>query len=354
MVEASNVQFCTFTKKQHYPMKKCALLSLFLTLFCSVIFAKEKEKPQKADNDAAEALITYMKFRDSVDNAMQYESGLVKLENGKAILNLPSGFKFLNAAQSKFIVHDVWNNPGGEDVLGMIFPNNGGPFADSSYAFVVTYDAIGFVKDDDADDMDYEKMFKEEKEAEPAENAERVKKGYEPAFWIGWAQAPFYDSKNKVLHWAKELDFTNGDSTAAHTLNYDVRFLGRDGVLSLNAVAGIDELPLVKADIDKVLGMATFTAGNAYADFDSKTDQVAAYTVGGLVAGKVLAKVGFFALLLKFWKLIVIGLIAAGAGIKKFFFGKKEDTSVETYANEEPAALPNAEDSQENDGHQAN
>ncbi|MEI9946725.1 MAG: DUF2167 domain-containing protein [Chitinophagaceae bacterium] len=60
---------------------------------------------------------------------------------------------------------------------------------------------------------------------------------------VGWAQPPFYDSKNKVLHWAKELQFGGED---LNTLNYDVRFLGRKGILSLNAVATIDQLPKVK------------------------------------------------------------------------------------------------------------
>jgi uncharacterized membrane-anchored protein len=53
---------------------------------------------------------------------------------------------------------------------------------------------------------------------------------------------------------------------------------------------------------------------------------VAAWTVGGLVAGKVLAKVGFFAGLLKFWKVIAIGLAAAGTAIWRFFNRNKETT----------------------------
>ena len=91
----------------------------------------------------------------------------------------------------------------------------------------------------------------------------------------------------------------------------------------MNAVATMDELDSVKKDITKVLAMPTFTEGNAYKDFDSKIDNVAAWTIGGLVAGKVLLKVGFWAVLGKFfiagWKFILIGLAAAGAAIKKLF-----------------------------------
>lgn len=57
----------------------------------------------------------------------------------------------------------------------------------------------------------------------------------------------------------------------------------------------MDELPLVKTNTDKVLNMSSFTSGNAYSDFNPKIDKIAVWTIGGLVAGKVLAKAGLFA-----------------------------------------------------------
>jgi uncharacterized membrane-anchored protein len=112
-------------------------------------------------------------------------------------------------------------------------------------------------------------------------------------------------------------------------LNYDVRVLGRKGVLSLNAIASMSELPLVQQNIDKVLSMAEFTDGNRYADYSSSNgDKIAAYTIGGLVAGKILTKIGFLALILKFWKLVVAGFVGISYAIKKFF--KKKDTNTFT------------------------
>ena len=71
-----------------------------------------------------------------------------------------------------------------------------------------------------------------------------------------------------------------------------------------------------------------------YEDFDPKMDNVAAYTVGGLVAGKVLAKAGFFVFLAKFWKLIAVALAASGGYILNFFKSKKKNQEIET--SEEP------------------
>jgi uncharacterized membrane-anchored protein len=305
-------------------MRNTSVVLLAALLFSSVSFARDDK-----DTSGAE-IMRVLKFIDSVNSAMHYERGNVILNDNVATLKIPAGFKFLNATQAQYVLADIWKNPKRTDVLGMVFPESGGPYADSSYAFIVSYDASGHVKDDDADEIDYDAMLKEMQESEADVNKERAAQGYESIHMVGWAQKPYYDQQRKVLHWAKEFKF--GDEEA-NTLNYDVRILGRKGILSLNAVAGIDGLPLVKKDIEKILTMPEFTAGNKYSDFNSSTDNVAAYTIGGLVAGKILAKVGFFALVLKFWKLIAAGIMGVGYAIKKFFKKKNDDFETPT---EEP------------------
>src|SRR5207253_1455443 len=133
--------------------------------------------------------------------------------------------------------------------------------------------------DKDADKIDYAEMLESMKKEETGVNEERKKMGYEPLHIIRWAQTPYYDKDKKVLHWAKEISFGNDP---AHTLNYDVRVLGRKGVLSLNAIATIENLPMVKANIEKVLAIPQFTDGNKYSDFNSNSDKVAEYGIGAL------------------------------------------------------------------------
>ncbi len=156
---------------------------------------------------------------------------------------------------------------------------------------------------------------------------------------VGWAAKPYYDKERKVLHWAKEFAV---EGTQEHTLNYDVRVLGRKGVLTLQAVSSMKELDSVNNHINDVLAMVSFDEGHRYADFDSKTDDIAAWTVGGLVAGKVLAKVGFFAIILKYLKLIIIGLAAAGAAIWRFITGRKKKKEEELAYQPQP--LPDNND----------
>ena len=300
-------------------MKKILLCFVVLLSATTLLYAK------KGKDSLQIAIDNRIKFIDSVDNALHWESNTVSIANGIAKLNLSQHFRYLNPEQSNYVLHDLWGNPPRTDVLGMIFPADAGPFTDSSFAFIITFDEDGYVKDKDADKINYDDMLKDLKAAEPEENKERRKNGYVPIHMVGWAEQPYYDQKNKVLYWAKELQF--GDDSI-NTLNYDVRVLGRKGVLSLNAVATINELPLVKANIDDVLKMPEFTEGNRYTDFNSNTDKVAEYGIGTLVAGGILAKTGVLAIIGKFllaaWKFIMIALAAIWASIKKFFTGKRK------------------------------
>lgn len=290
--------------------------SFFCTILCFVsAFAFAKEPP-----DSLQQLTDELKRLDSIESTLHYKTGTFTLANGIATLTIPKGFKFLEAAEAQHVIEDLWGNLKGQAPLGMIFPESSSATI-PGYAFIVEYEAMGYVKDEDADDINYDDLLKQMKEDQVAANEERKKQGLETLNLVGWAAKPHYDKNKKILYWAKELKVEGYEE---NTLNYDVRILGRKGVLVLQAVADMSALDSVNQSIDPILGMVKFNEGHKYSDFDSKTDDIAAWTIGGLVAGKVLAKVGFFAIILKFLKFILIGLAALGAGIVKFFKRKKQ------------------------------
>ena len=180
----------------------------------------------------------------------------------------------------------------------------------------------GHVKDDDAEDIDYDDLLKQMKKDSKAYNQEREEAGYPAIELVGWASPPYYDKADKKLHWAKELKFGGYEE---HILNYNIRILGRKGFLVLNVIGDMTHLDDIKENIDLVLGSVSFNDGNRYEDFDSNIDEVAAIGIGGLIAGKVLAKAGFFAVLAKFGKFILLGIVAVGAGIWRFISGRKSE-----------------------------
>jgi uncharacterized membrane-anchored protein len=319
-------------------------LPLLLLLLCSVFaFAQKDKKPTEAEIKAELAQIAFM---DSVEKAMKYEHGSILLQGGIAKINVPAGYKFLNSEQASFIVTSVWGNPP-QTVLGMLIPENVKITDSKSYAFIVEWDEMGYVKDDDADEIDYDDLLKDLQDETDEANEVRKQEGYEAVKLVGWAAKPFYDKQHKILHWAKEVKF--GEMGGENTLNYNIRILGRKGVLVLNAVAGMSQLPLVNNDIKNVLNIVEFTEGNKYENFDSNIDTVAAVGIGGLVAGKVLAKLGFlgllakfFAPLLKFGKLGFIAIAGALSALWRFITGRKKE--------EEPTAEIVDENTEEGKG----
>src|SRR3954462_12703073 len=178
-------------------MKKITLL-LVMAFTMTTLFAK----------DPVDSLQILLKRLDSIESSFSYKKGEIELGNHLAAINIPQGFKFLDGQQSEKVIYDLWGNPRGNDkVLGMIFPDSGTVLNSGSWAFVITYDEIGYVKDKDADEINYDEMMAKMKiEAEQA-NAERVKQGYHAMHMIGWAEKPYYDKNKKVLYWAKEIQF---------------------------------------------------------------------------------------------------------------------------------------------------
>ena len=75
--------------------------------------------------------------------------------------------------------------------------------------------------------------------------------------------------------------------------------------------------------MEKIYALVEFEDGHRYSDFNPDIDTVAAYGIGGLIAGKVAMKAGLFVLLAKGWKILVVGVIALVAGIRQFFSRKK-------------------------------
>jgi uncharacterized membrane-anchored protein len=298
-------------------MKK--LLILVLCGLCSYTAVAQEV-------DSAQILI------DAIESNMNYQHGDITFAD-LGVLHVPDGFRYLDSAQAHYVIHDLWGNPHGGGTLGMIVPENIGVADPAGWAFIVSYEESGYVKDDDADDIDYDDLLEEMQADTKAANEARMQAGYESIELVGWAAKPYYDQEKKALHWAKDLKFGESEQ---HTLNYSIRVLGRKGVLELNAVASTDQLGEVQKNIEPVLASFTYTEGSRYSDFNPDIDEVAAWTIGGLVAGKVLAKAGILALVLKNIKLIGLAIAGLASAGWRWFRKKTVPPDVREIAGENP------------------
>lgn len=295
-------------------MKTKIRISIIFILIVQHTLADDKDELTEKETE-------YLLWSKNIWDSLDRQSGLVYLQSAGAQLNIPDSFYFLNAKDANKVLIDVWGNPPGLEVLGMIFPSELTPFDENSWAVTIEYEQDGYISDNNVDEIDYAELLTDMQQETNIASQERVNQGYESIELVGWAAEPFYDSIENKLHWAKEIKFAG---QPVNTLNYNIRVLGRKGVLVLNFIASIEQKSLIESKLDVVLGLAEFEQGARYADFDPEIDQVAAYGLGALVAGKVIAKTGFLGLLLVFLKKFGIFIIAGiGMLFKKRFFSKK-------------------------------
>ncbi|NHZ34369.1 DUF2167 domain-containing protein [Massilia rubra] len=262
---------------------------------------------------------------EQLEASLKMQSGKINLPGGMATLNLPDTFRYLSPQDAERLLVEGWGNPPGNESLGMIVPASG-VMSKDGWGVIITYEADGHVKDSDADTIKYDELLKDMQESVAEQNSERKSQGYAAMSLVGWAEKPSYEKATHKLLWAKELAVVG---ETEHSLNYNIRVLGRQGVLVLNAVASMDQIANIRQEMRKVTAFSDFTPGNRYADYNPSTDKAAEYGLAALVAGGVAAKMGLFgklfALLLAFKKLIIIGFLAAGGALVNFFRGKSKD-----------------------------
>ncbi len=257
--------------------------------------------------------------------SLDRQQGKVTLPGGVATLNIPKTFYYLKPDDAEKILVDLWGNvPGaGKNTLGMLFPDNSRPIDGGSWGVSIDYEEDGYVSDENVDDINYSELLSDMQQEMRDASKERVKQGYEAIELIGWASKPFYEKQSHKLHWAKELKF---GKQSINTLNYNIRILGRKGILLMNFIAGMDQKEIIDSNLNTVLAIAEFSEGSRYEDFIPDVDKVAAYGIGALVAGKVIAKTGLFVVLLIFLKKFgVIIAVAAVALFSRLFKRKKAE-----------------------------
>ena len=257
---------------------------------------------------------------------LKYQTGTITLPNKVATLHLGEKYRYLDPNETNKLLM-AWGNESDTTTQGTIIANDVDPWSESGWAVILTYDDDGHIDDSDAAKIDYDDMLKDMKEGTEDQNSERKKAGFEAVHLVGWAEKPHYDASAKKLYWAKELNF---EGSTGNTLNYDVRVLGREGVLSMNAVATMNSLEQIRGEMRPLIEVAEFNEGYRYGEFNAKTDRMAEYGLAALIAAGVGAKLGLFAklgvFLLAMKKFIIIGLVALGAFLKRLF-GKKDETA---------------------------
>ena len=255
---------------------------------------------------------------------LKYQQGEIDLRGGLAKLTVPNEFNYLGPDDAENVLVKLWGNPPSDTKpLGLLMPAGLTPLDTNCWVVTIAYSEDGYVNDSDASKINYDDLLKKMQKEAADDNPERQKRGYPALTLVGWAAPPHYDAETHKLYWAKDI---KAEGEEGDTLNYEIRILGRKGVLELTAVADVSQFTTIDKQTPQILGMVDFKDGSRYADFDPKTDKVAKYGIAALVAGGALAAAAKLGLLKVIWvailglkKFIIIGAIAVVAFFKKLF-----------------------------------
>lgn len=251
---------------------------------------------------------------DSLTAALHYRTGKIELACGAA-LQTPDGFRYLDGAQSRQVLENLWGNAPHPNTLGMLLPEHINPDEENVWAVEISFEPLGYVDDSDADEIDYALILQEMKKGMEEE-------GLHTASLTSWASPPFYDTALKALHWPMAFRFGESEQ---HVLNYEVRLLGRKGVLCINAVGNISRLAEVRRQMPVLLQHITFTKGNRYIDYNPLTDRAGEWGIYNLATGKAWTAADLrhqLAIMVEF--LLICCVIGGGCYLVHYYFNYRQ------------------------------
>ncbi|MEI6655898.1 MAG: DUF2167 domain-containing protein [Verrucomicrobiota bacterium] len=252
----------------------------------------------------------FKQFIDSLDWKTEGEGPLGSM----ATLKVPRGYRFTGGAGTLKLMEAYGNLTNGSE-LGYIAPFDMGWFA------VFEFENCGYVKDDEKNKLDADKILKQLKDGQVEANKELTKRGMPTLEVLGWQTPPFYNPQTHNLEWAVRLRGTGGGDM----INYKTKLLGRRGVMDVVLVCDEDQLSSVIPQYQKLLKGFAYQQEESYAAF-SKGDKIATYGLTGLIVGGGLLAAAKTGLLAKLWKPIAVGLVAIGAFLKRIFTGKTQES----------------------------
>jgi uncharacterized membrane-anchored protein len=245
----------------------------------------------------------------------------------QASLKLPSGYLFIPKAEGARLMRAIGNTVNDSVFVGIVRGTNPG----DHWMVVAQYIKEGYIKDDEARTWDADKLLQSLKDGTERANEDRAARGFPQVEVLGWVEKPAYDSATRRLVWSVLLKDKGEPDSAEKDINYNTYALGRDGYFSLNLLTSADAVAKDKVAAHELLSALSYNPGKKYDDFNAATDHIAEYGIAALIGGVAAKKLGLFAVIaafvLKFAKVIGIGVLALGAGIMKLFRRRPNDAA---------------------------
>jgi len=223
-------------------------------------------------------------------------------------IDLPEGFRVIGGQDSRILMERFGNLPTDIEQATVT------PVGSLDWWFIFEFEAVGYVGDQD--DLDPDDLLETLKAGNERGNEMRRQRGLETLELVGWEVEPRYNPDTNNLEWAIRLRGEDGKLL----LNHNTRILGRRGVMRVTLVVDPGSLAEVLPTFRELLGTYRYAEGNTYAEY-VEGDKIAEYGLAALITGGAIAVAAKTGLLARFWKFILIGLVAIGGFFKKLFGG---------------------------------
>jgi uncharacterized membrane-anchored protein len=236
---------------------------------------------------------------------------------------VPQGYLFTGKEGTESLMKSMGNLTTGREA-GFLAPAS--VFEDKAkhtWFVVFEFNPTGYVKDDEKDSIDAPKLLAQMQEGNKRSNEERAKEGLPELELTGWAVPPHYDQATHNLEWGLMLKSKSGHSS----VNYEVRLLGRSGVMETTLVLAPEDLEKALPEFRGLLKEYAFKSGQKYAEY-RQGDQIAKYGLTALIAGGAVAGAAKLGLFKYLWKFIVLFGVAISSFFKRIWdklFGKKTE-----------------------------
>jgi uncharacterized membrane-anchored protein len=253
---------------------------------------------------------------------IEWTRGPAKGELGEAYLKIPKGYLFTGREGTQRAMKLTGNLVTNQEA-GMIMPELAKEDKDKEQWFVVfEYDPMGHVNDDERDSIDADALLKARIEGNKSANEQKAKQGFPTLDVLGWAVPPHYDTATHNLEWALKLHSKQGERDLHDVVNYEVRLLGREGVMKSTLVISPEGLDDVLPAFRAILKDFEFNPGRKYSEY-RKGDRLATIGLTALIGGGAVAVAAKSGLLKYLWKLIVVGVAAVAAFLRRLFGSRK-------------------------------
>lgn len=295
-----------------------------IALLCGLSIGSELRAQEKEDNappSEEEIAKKRQAIIDKIEKLGWTREGNGKL-GGKAEVIIPKDYRFTGSSGTQQLLKMFDNVPSRRE-LGMLTTEGLGPW------IIFEFDEVGYVKDDDKDQLDADKLLASMREAQDAGNEQRRTMGLHELELLGWEVPPRYNAQTHNLEWATRVRPKGGGGIS---INYNTRLLGRKGVMEVALICEPEEMPRLMPDYQAIMAGFKYSSGESYAEYRAG-DKVAQYGLAALVAGGAAvaaSKAGLFAklgvLFAKLGKGAIALVVAVGLGLRNILvrlFGKK-------------------------------